>query len=173
MNAGLYSSSTGEWLTPKHIVDKVVECLGHIDLDPCAEPGPPWNVPARVHYTKAEDGLAQNWHSHLYSMAWTTVYCNPPYGREIGNWIVKLCREYVQGNFSEAIALLPARTDTAWFALLAGFPVLFLGGRLHFGGSKNSAPFPSCLFYLGPQPSKFRRVFRDMGTFWEPMERGL
>jgi hypothetical protein len=162
MNAGLYSSATGEWLTPQHIVLKVVACLGHIDLDPCAESGPPFNVPAAVHYTKADDGLARPWRGK--------TFLNPPYGRTIGDWVRQLVHEYVMVSVTEAIALLPARTDTRWFWLMGGFPVLFLGGRLHFGGSKNSAPFPSCLFYLGPDMGKFRRVFRDMGTFWVPME---
>lgn len=41
--------------------------------------------------------------------------------------------------------LLPARTDTKWFHdyILGKAEIRFIRGRLKFGGSKNSAPFPS------------------------------
>lgn len=41
--------------------------------------------------------------------------------------------------------LLPARTDTKWFHeyIYGRAEVRFVRGRLKFGGSKNSAPFPS------------------------------
>ena len=43
--------------------------------------------------------------------------------------------------------LIPARTDTRWFhEYIYGrknVEIRFIRGRLKFGGSKNSAPFPS------------------------------
>ena len=41
--------------------------------------------------------------------------------------------------------LLPARTDTKWFHdfVLGKAEIRFVKGRLKFGDSKNSAPFPS------------------------------
>lgn len=41
--------------------------------------------------------------------------------------------------------LLPARTDSRWFHeyIYNKAEVRFVKGRLKFGGSKNSAPFPS------------------------------
>jgi site-specific DNA-methyltransferase (adenine-specific) len=41
--------------------------------------------------------------------------------------------------------LLPARTDTRWFHdyIYGKSEIRFIKGRLKFGGSKNSAPFPS------------------------------
>lgn len=41
--------------------------------------------------------------------------------------------------------LLPARTDTRWFHeyIYNKAEIRFLKGRLKFGGSENSAPFPS------------------------------
>ena len=43
------------------------------------------------------------------------------------------------------VMLLPARTDTKWFHeyIYGRAEVRFVRGRLKFGGSKNSAPFPS------------------------------
>ena len=42
--------------------------------------------------------------------------------------------------------LIPARTDTAWFHdYCVKGKIEFLRGRLKFGDSKNSAPFPSMI----------------------------
>jgi len=44
------------------------------------------------------------------------------------------------------VCLVPARTDTRWFHNLVygkAKEIRFIKGRLKFGGSKNSAPFPS------------------------------
>lgn len=43
--------------------------------------------------------------------------------------------------------LLPARTDTKWFHewVLPYAEIYFIKGRLKFGDSKNSAPFPSMI----------------------------
>ena len=97
-----YSSETSDWQTPKHIIDAVIEVLGTIDLDPCADEAR--TVTAEHHFTKADDGLDQDWHGR--------VYMNPPYGREIEPWVKPLCREYRMGRTTQAIALVPARTDT-------------------------------------------------------------
>ncbi len=104
-----FSSDSPEWYTPPHIVAAVVETLATIDLDPCSNLGTP-NVPARRHFTADDDGLAQPWVGR--------VYMNPPYGREIGAWVEKLAHEYEAGRVTEAIALVPARVDTAWWRRL-------------------------------------------------------
>lgn len=69
-----------------------------------------------------------------------TVYCNPPYGREIGKWVKKAAE-----SDTTVVMLLPARTDTKWFHeyIYGKAEVRFIKGRLKFGDSKNSAPFPS------------------------------
>lgn len=74
----------------------------------------------------------------------SSVFCNPPYGREIGKWVEKAYRtNQEQGNL--VVMLLPARTDTKWFHefIYQKAEVRFVRGRLKFGDSKNSAPFPS------------------------------
>ena len=45
------------------------------------------------------------------------------------------------------VCLVPARTDTKWFHdfVLGKAEIRFIRGRLKFGNSKNSAPFPSML----------------------------
>ena len=47
-----------------------------------------------------------------------------------------------------AVFLIPARTDTRWFhkiVLPKAAEIRFLQGRLKFGNSTNSAPFPSMI----------------------------
>lgn len=148
-----YSSDTDEWYTPPEIVAKVVECLGTIDLDPCSPAEP--TIPAKRFYTKADDGLARDWKG--------TVYMNPPYGREIGQWAEKLVSEYKVGRTKEALALVPSRTDTEWFRLFANYAFCFVAGRLRFSRATNSAPFPSALIYLGKNIDNFHVTFADTG----------
>ena len=75
-----------------------------------------------------------------------TVFCNPPYGRAIKDW-VKKCYEEAQQPNTTVVLLIPARTDTAYFHdyiyQKENVETRFLRGRLKFGDGKNSAPFPS------------------------------
>jgi hypothetical protein len=45
------------------------------------------------------------------------------------------------------VMLVPSRTDTKWWHdyCMKASVITFLKGRLKFGGSKNSAPFPSAV----------------------------
>ena len=49
--------------------------------------------------------------------------------------------------------LLPARTDTKWFHdyIYKQTEIRFIKGRLKFGNSKNSAPFPSMIVVFRPR----------------------
>jgi hypothetical protein len=154
----LYSSATPEWNTPRHVIDHVLTVLGSVDLDPCSNSRSDPNVPARRHYTRQEDGLTQVWTGR--------VYMNPPYGRDIGSWVRKLHDAYQAGYVSEAVALLPARTDTQWFRILRPYPKCFVTGRLKFGEARNSAPFPSVVVYLGNRPSRFAAAFSPLGDIY-------
>lgn len=149
-----YSSDTPEWHTPRSIIDAVVALFGEIDLDPCSNPGKP-NVPAHEHLTAKDDGFSRIWMGR--------VYMNPPYGDEIGNWTAKLRNEYEAGSVIEAVALLPARTDTRWFRELRQYPRCFVSGRLKFSESETSAPFPSAVVYFGPRVEEFARAFTGIG----------
>jgi phage N-6-adenine-methyltransferase len=159
-----FSSETPEHYTPQIIIEAVIECLGEIDLDPCSNKGKP-NVPAAQHYTVADDGLRKQWLGK--------VYMNPPYGREISEWVSKLCQEHKAGNTAEAIALVPARTDTKWWSMLRDYPACFVSGRLKFGSAENSAPFPSALFYLGENIESFFYAFCHVGDVWQRIEPGM
>lgn len=72
------------------------------------------------------------------------VFCNPPYGKEIGKWVQKSLEESRKPN-TLVVMLIPARTDTRYFHdfIYGKAEIRFIRGRLKFGNSKTSAPFPS------------------------------
>ena len=72
------------------------------------------------------------------------MFCNPPYGRELGKWVRKCYEESRKGSL--VVMLIPARTDTAYFhdyIYHKAKEVRFIRGRLHFNDCPNAAPFPS------------------------------
>lgn len=160
-----FSSETPEHYTPAIVVDAVLKCLGAIDLDPCSNSSTAPNIPADAHYTQEDNGLRQRWAGR--------VYMNPPYGREISEWVQKLVDAYETGAVPSAIALVPARTDTQWWQTLRDYPVCFVSGRLKFGNSENSAPFPSAIFYLGTEIDRFYYAFQSLGDIWQRIEPGM
>ena len=72
------------------------------------------------------------------------VFCNPPYGKEIGKWVQKSLEESRKPN-TLVVMLIPARTDTKYFHdfIYGKAEIRFIRGRLKFGNSKTAAPFPS------------------------------
>ncbi len=71
---------------------------------------------------------------------------NPPYGRDILLWMRKAYESVRDGDAEVVVCLVPSRTDTKWFHEYAmKGEIHFICGRLKFGGSKNSAPFPSAV----------------------------
>ena len=132
--AAMFSSKTSEWETPQDFFDKLNKEF-NFTLDPCATPQ---NAKCKKFYTIKEDGLKQNWQGE-------TVFCNPPYGRAIKDWVRK-CYEESKKPSTIVVMLIPARTDTSYFhdyIYKKAKEIRFVKGRLKFGNSKNSAPFPS------------------------------
>ena len=126
----LFSSKTDLWETPQVLFDKL-NAEFHFTLDACAISE---NAKCHHYYTPEQNGLSQNWAG--------IVWCNPPYGRKVGDWVKKAS----ESNCT-VVMLLPARTDTRWFHdyIYHKAEIRFIRGGLHFGGSKNSAPFPSMI----------------------------
>lgn len=56
-NNCLFSSASVEWATPQALFDEL-DAEFHFDLDPCCTHE---NAKCTEHFTKAEDGLSQNW----------------------------------------------------------------------------------------------------------------
>ena len=130
----MFSSKTDLWATPQDFFDEL-NAEFHFTLDPCATPE---NAKCAKYFTAEDDGLKQDWQGH-------TVFCNPPYGRAIKDW-VKKCHIEAQKTNTTVVMLIPARTDTAYFhdyIYHKAREVRFIRGRLKFGNATNSAPFPS------------------------------
>ena len=134
MNKGLCTSSTDEWETPQDLFDRLDEEF-HFTLDVCSTDE---NAKCAKHYTKADDGLIRDWSGE-------TVWCNPPYGREMPKWVRKCFKHFSGGG--TAVMLLPARTDTRVFHeyIYGKAEIRFLKGRLRFSNARVNAPFPSMI----------------------------
>jgi phage N-6-adenine-methyltransferase len=127
-----FSSAKDEWATPQELFD-ALDRIYHFTLDPCATGE---NAKCPQFYTREQDGLSQPWDG--------VVYVNPPYGRQIGQWVRKAFESSQSG--ATVVMLLPARTCTSWWhEFVVRGSVTFLRGRLKFGGAKTSAPFPSAI----------------------------
>ena len=130
----MFSSKTDLWETPQSFYDEHDKEF-QFTLDPCATPE---NAKCEMFFTKEMNGLTQNWGGNR-------VFCNPPYGKEIGKWVKKAYEESKK-NDTTVVMLIPARTDTAYFhdyIYHKAKEIRFVKGRLKFGQSKNAAPFPS------------------------------
>jgi len=138
MHRDVYASSeTCEWETPQEFFDKL-NAEYHFTLDVC---GTPANAKCEQYFTKEQNGLSKDWTG--------VCWMNPPYGREIGQWMKKAYESAQNG--ATVVCLVPARVDTAWWHDYAMHgDVTFVRGRLKFGGAKNNAPFPSAVVVFRP-----------------------
>ncbi|NJN13295.1 MAG: hypothetical protein HC815_37415 [Richelia sp. RM1_1_1] len=164
-NPARKKKSSDCWYTPPYIVELVVQVLGEIDLDPCADDGK--HISCKRHYTKDDDGLTREWEGG--------VFMNPPYSQP-GVWIEKLQAEIKSKRVTEAIALVPAATDTdtKWLSpVLKSQPVCFWTGRIKFLSEdyqpRNSARQSHVLVYWGLRKERFREVFEKYGVVYLPI----
>ena len=139
MNTNLmFSSEDMTWSTPQEFFDKLNEEF-NFTLDPCCVPS---TAKCNIYFTPEVDGLKQSWEGH-------TVFMNPPYGREINKWLRKAYEESLNGTI--VVCLIPSRTDTKYWHdyCMKASEIRFIKGRLKFGNSVNSAPFPSAVVIFG------------------------
>lgn len=149
----LFSSNTEEWGTPLNFYAKL-DSEFHFDTDPCTTVDNP--LQTRVFYTKEDNGLERRWYGN--------VFINPPYGKNVGNWVRESRHRQLMPPEPEyhkiiyhknIVMLLPSRTDVAWFheniwdsisnKPKSNIEIRFIKGRLTFVGAHNPAPFPSML----------------------------
>ena len=121
-NKVMFSSATDCWSRPKDVYDDLDKEFA-FTYDPC-----PLNF--------KENNLGKRWGG--------MVFVNPPYSD------IKTCaREcHIQWQlWSTVVMLIPSRTDTRWWHdyIMKATEIRFIKGRLKFGGSEDSAPFPSCI----------------------------
>ena len=127
----MFSSKTDLWATPQDFFDALDKEF-RFETDVCALAE---NAKCAHYFTPDQNGLVQEWTG--------VCWCNPPYGRKIGDWVKKAAESAKAG--AVVVMLLPARTDTRWFHdyIYGQAEIRFVKGRLKFGDATESAPFPS------------------------------
>lgn len=130
IHKSLYSSRSEEWSTPQALFNQL-DAEFHFTLDPCATPE---NAKCQKFFTKQDDGLSQEW-------AGERVFLNPPYGRQIKEWIKKAAT-----SKTLVVALIHARTDTRWWHEWVepyAKEIRFIKGRVCFDGPHDAEKNPT------------------------------
>lgn len=132
-----FSSIDYDWGTPQNFFDKLNKEF-HFTMDVCASE---WNAKCSKYFSPEDNGLVQPWAG--------VCWMNPPYGREIPEWMEKAYEEAMAFGTTIVVCLVPARTDTNWWwnYCIHG-EIRFVKGRLKFlaeEGEISSAPFPSAI----------------------------
>tara|TARA_R110002126_G_scaffold138790_1_gene283363 strand:+ start:7664 stop:8146 length:483 start_codon:yes stop_codon:yes gene_type:complete len=150
----MFSSKSNDWGTPQNFYDKLNNSFGPFTLDPCSDGQ---NNKTDNYFTKEQNGLSQDWSGNK-------VFMNPPYGRAIKDWLKKAYEEGQKPN-TTVVCLIPARTDTKYWHdyVMKAQAVYFVKGRLKFGDSNNSAPFPSSVIVFTSALSPFGTIMGAMG----------
>ncbi len=135
-----------DWTTPRDLFERVQAMLGGqsgftVDAAASIE-----NARLPRYWTISDDALSLPWNGER-------VWCNPPYGAEIGAWTAKASLRHAD----RAVLFLPVRSSNDWWTrdVLTADLIVFCRGRVRFEGSTSNAPFPSCFVvwtrgHLGP-----------------------
>jgi ParB family chromosome partitioning protein len=167
---GWVNSGNDEWFTETKYLQLARTVLGAIDLDPASHPVAQRRVRADTFFTKADDGLAHEWHGR--------VWLNPPFSRPlITRFTDKLLEEYAAGRTTAAVMLTNAYTSTKWFqkAGRAATAICFTNGRrLKFVDANGKTSNPTqgqAFFYFGHGQRRlqlFAQTFSDIGFIVGP-----
>ena len=138
----MFSSKDLTWETPQQLFNQLDKEF-NFTLDVCALPE---TTKCQKYFTPQINGLKQEWSG--------TCWMNPPYGKEIGIWLEKAYNESLKGV--TVVCLIPSRTDTKYWHdyCMRADEIRFIKGRLKFGNSTNSAPFPSVIVIFNGNKNK-------------------
>lgn len=150
-----------DWYTPKEYIDKAIQVMGGIDLDPASSKWAQKVVKAKRHYTAADDGLEQPWAGR--------VFLNPPYKMPlVEQFVFRLCDHIESGEVKSAILLTNNSTDPKWWQRAAGLAngVCFTAGRIAFynrAGEDSSPTNGQTFCYFGKARKRFETHFAKVG----------
>ena len=138
----MFSSKKMDWETPQELFEQLNEKY-RFDIDVAASAE---NSKCEIFFTEQDDALSKEWNGN--------IFCNPPYGRQLGKWLEKAYSEHQRDPDRAIVFLIPARTDTNyWHDYVFGKAEIdFLRGRLYFennGIKIDRAPFPSAVVVYG------------------------
>lgn len=139
-------SESDNWWTPLDLFEQLDDEF-HFTVDAAASAK---NALCDRYYNKRDNGLAQSWKGE-------TVWCNPPYGTVLAQWVRKGYEESITNGVT-SVFLIPARVDTNyWHEYIFGkAEIRFIRGRLKFEGplGGGSAPFPAAIVIFRPMKNK-------------------
>jgi site-specific DNA-methyltransferase (adenine-specific) len=140
---------SNEWETPPDLFQALDDEF-RFQLDVAASAG---NALYAQYFFEDMDGLRFDWHTRVRS-----VWCNPPYGMQIGKWVRKAFQESRSGV--TVVMLIPARTDTRYWHdyVMRASEIRLIRGRLRFSGATINAPFPSAVVVFRPGDHAARLV---------------
>lgn len=125
-----FDSKSVEYETPQKLFRPLADEFGfQIDLAANKD-----NAKCGRYFSKEDDALKQAWEG--------ICWCNPPYGRELPQWVKKAYQSARMGK-ATTVMLIPARTNTAWWHdICMKGEVRFVRGRPKFNDGKHGLPFP-------------------------------
>ena len=152
----MFSSKSDKWGTPQEFFDRL-NAEFNFDIDVCATE---FDHKCEKYFTPEIDGLKQEWLGNCWM--------NPPYGREQVKWLYKAVEEG-KSNTNLVVCLIPARPDTkVWHEVIFknASSVCFIKGRLKFGNSNCSAPFPSAIVVFGKTNEEQVKCLETLGKVY-------
>jgi len=153
-----------DWFTPPEILEPVRELMGGIWLDPCTTDDNP--ARATMWCTKENSGLEAKW---CYG-----TFVNPPYGKDLYEWIKKVVDESSKGYQITLLVSASSRWDQErWQKIFSpNLTAMCMPlGRVKFlnadGVQMKSPPYPSLLFFYNINASDVQEHFGKIGKVVE------
>jgi hypothetical protein len=94
------------------------------------------------------------------------VYLSLLFDERPAAWLEQLLADHGSGAVHEAIAVVPARTDSDWFQHLLEYSVCFIRGRLtpNCAEHNSEAYWPAAVVYVGDRVDRFVSRFGAFGA---------
>ena len=152
----MFSSKKQTWETPKELFDKLnkVFCF---KLDAAANEE---NALCDCFYSENDNALKQEW-------AFST-WVNPPYGRNIIEWVKKAYEESLKSK--QIVMLIPAKVDTKYqqeYIFPYAKNICFIEDKSEFRNIKNSVPFLNQIIIWGEEIDENQReVLEELGKVY-------
>lgn len=166
------SRESDAWFTPSLYVELAKEVLGEIDLDPFSSAAANQRIKAKRYFSVENDAFDNEWFEEQ-----GRVFMNPPYTRNIIDASIDaFLSNLTQEKITQAIVLVNNATETKWFqALLKECSALCLPDRrIAFenidGKNVSGNTRGQVFFYFGHKTTRFREVFKKVGTILLPTE---
>jgi len=146
----LFSSDRGTWCTPPAL-------FGQLDaeFDFCLDAAATGATAQVANYLGPDHAVEARRDCRLRDWPGTgAAFCNPPYGRGVGDFVAACHRE---GQRRMVVLLILARTDTAWWHeyVMHAAEIRFIRGRVRFvdpetGEGRHPCPAPSVVVVFRP-----------------------